>query len=62
MLRQDVIREIVKRDDQERGLAEELVIEEAKGLHEAACEYFGVWTKRYTTRNYPVVCCAIGVS
>jgi hypothetical protein len=44
MLRQEVIREIVKRADQERGLAEELVIEEDKGLYEAACEYFGAWT------------------
>ncbi len=44
MLRQDVIREIVKRDDQERGLAEELVIEENKGPYEADAGYFGVWT------------------
>ena len=44
MLRQDEIREIVKRDDQERGFAEELVIKEDKGLFEAACEYFGAWT------------------
>ncbi len=43
MLREDVIREIVKRDRQKEGLAEDDVLHDAKQLHEAACEHFGAW-------------------
>ncbi len=43
MLRRDVIREIVERDRQKKGLAEETVLHDAKELHEAACGYFGTW-------------------
>lgn len=43
MTREDVIRQIVKRDIQKQGLTEETVVEEARELHEWACEHFGVW-------------------
>ena len=43
MLRRDVIREIVKRDNQYLQLNEETIIKDAKSLYDAACEHFGAW-------------------
>lgn len=43
MTREDVIRQIVKRDIQKQGLTEETVVREARELYEWACKHFGVW-------------------
>ena len=43
MLRQEVIREIIKREHQKKGLTNEIVLREDQGLHEAGCEHFGIW-------------------
>lgn len=43
MLRRDVIRKIVERDCQKKELEEDMVIMDAKSLHEAACKHFGTW-------------------
>jgi hypothetical protein len=43
MSREDVIRQIVERDVQGHGLAEELILREDGHLHAAACEHFGTW-------------------
>jgi hypothetical protein len=43
MLREEVIRRIVERDLSHSGLSEDVVLEDAQALHEAACEHFGTW-------------------
>ena len=43
MTREDVIREIVRRDLQKQGLTEEAVAQDAGELYEWACKHFGVW-------------------
>lgn len=43
MNREDVIRQIVERDIQNRGLTEEQAAREVPLLHAAACEHFGTW-------------------
>jgi hypothetical protein len=43
MSREAVIRRIVKREMQQRGLTEELVRRDASALYRSACKYFGTW-------------------
>ena len=43
MKREDVIRQIVKRECQKQGLTEKTVLQEDKTLHGSACEHFGTW-------------------
>ena len=43
MSREDIIRRIVERESQQRGLTEEAVLQDAPDLHQAACEHFGAW-------------------
>ena len=43
MSRETVIRRIVQREMQKRGLTEEVVAREAPGLYRAACKEFGTW-------------------
>ena len=43
MTREEVIRQIVRRERQQRGLSELIVSEEAPALHQAACHHFGTW-------------------
>lgn len=43
MSRETVIRRIVKRESQKRGLTEEVVRRESPALHRSACEEFGTW-------------------
>ena len=43
MSRKTVIRRIVQRETQKRGLTEESVLQEAPELHQLACKWFGTW-------------------
>ena len=43
MSREDIIRRIVERESQKRGLTEEAVLQDAPELHQVACEQFGAW-------------------
>ena len=64
MSRETVIRRIVRRESQKRGLTEEVVWRESPALHRSACEEFGTWDtalkyagvgvrRLYATENYP---------
>jgi len=41
--REEIIRQIVRRDVEQLGLTEEMVLKEVTELYESACEHFGSW-------------------
>ncbi len=43
LLRKKVIRQIVDRQSQNRGLSEQIILKENPELHQLACEQFGAW-------------------
>lgn len=52
MTREEIIRQIVRRDIEQSGLTEELVRKEATDLYEAACDHFGTWTTALTYAGF----------